>query len=380
MLDRAEPGRRRRALVAARAARRLGGHQALRRHPARPRHLAQGPRRAAQAPRRGAGCSSAGPTPSARPRYEYVLTPKGFEFVDVLMAMAAWGDRWTAGEAGPPALRRHRACGQITQVELHCAACGEILTSADVDVEAGPGAVRPQSVVDTHRPRHMIRAVPVVPEEGVMSHRSFRMRSLDHCCGGGARGRRAWPLPAQAAPRPPAADQRVDVYTGEVTAAQFSALAGAGVDQADVRVTRASRSGAARVEVTITGVQARKLARQGIVLRLERVGGPHGRPALGAAPGDASSGPTAAPAASRRSCSRWPRPIRRSRRRSRSAAPPRASRSSPCGSARTSPASGTGSARPWSTRPRSTRASGSRPRWSAGSSTTTWTTTAPTRR
>ncbi len=77
---------------------------------------------------------------SERPaRHEYVLTPKGSGFVDVLMAMAAWGDRWTAGDAGPPVLRRHRACGQITQVELRCSTCGEILHSTDVDVEPGPG-------------------------------------------------------------------------------------------------------------------------------------------------------------------------------------------------------------------------------------------------
>jgi DNA-binding HxlR family transcriptional regulator len=86
---------------------------------------------------------------SERPRrHEYVLTHKGFGFVDVLMAMAAWGDRWTAGEAGPPVLRRHRTCGQITQVELCCAACGEILRAADVDVEPGPGLAPP-----THAPR-----------------------------------------------------------------------------------------------------------------------------------------------------------------------------------------------------------------------------------
>ncbi len=72
-------------------------------------------------------------------RHEYVLTRKGFEFVDVLMAMAAWGDRWTAGAAGPPVLRRHRACGQVTQVELRCDGCGEILSATDVDVEPGPG-------------------------------------------------------------------------------------------------------------------------------------------------------------------------------------------------------------------------------------------------
>jgi len=77
---------------------------------------------------------------SERPaRYEYALTEKGFGFVDVLMAMAAWGDRWTAGDAGPPVLRRHRTCGQIGQVELRCSVCGEPLHSTDVDVEPGPG-------------------------------------------------------------------------------------------------------------------------------------------------------------------------------------------------------------------------------------------------
>ena len=36
-----------------------------------------------------------------RPRYEYHLTAKGTELVDVLMVMAGWGDRWLAGEPGP---------------------------------------------------------------------------------------------------------------------------------------------------------------------------------------------------------------------------------------------------------------------------------------
>jgi DNA-binding HxlR family transcriptional regulator len=77
---------------------------------------------------------------SERPlRHEYVLTRMGSEFVDVLMAVVAWGDRWTAGEAGPPALYRHRSCGQITHAVPHCAVCGEILRSVDVDVEQGPG-------------------------------------------------------------------------------------------------------------------------------------------------------------------------------------------------------------------------------------------------
>jgi DNA-binding HxlR family transcriptional regulator len=73
------------------------------------------------------------------PRHAYALTAKGLEFVDVLMAMVAWGDRWTAGAAGPPILYRHRRCGQITHVDPRCAVCGEPLHAADVDVEPGPG-------------------------------------------------------------------------------------------------------------------------------------------------------------------------------------------------------------------------------------------------
>ncbi len=74
------------------------------------------------------------------PRHEYLLTPKGQDFVNVLLAIAGWGDRWTTGRAGPPALYRHVTCGQVTQVEPHCAACGEIMSAADVEVVPGPGA------------------------------------------------------------------------------------------------------------------------------------------------------------------------------------------------------------------------------------------------
>ena len=74
------------------------------------------------------------------PRDEYVLTQKGRELCDVLMAITAWGDRWTAGDAGPPVLLRHRTCGKLTHAEIRCAQCNEPLRSADVDVEPGPGS------------------------------------------------------------------------------------------------------------------------------------------------------------------------------------------------------------------------------------------------
>jgi DNA-binding HxlR family transcriptional regulator len=75
-----------------------------------------------------------------RPRHEYHLTAKGLELVDVLMAMAGWGDRWLAGEAGPPALYRHHACGNVSQAGLSCTHCGEPMHAGDVDVLPGPGS------------------------------------------------------------------------------------------------------------------------------------------------------------------------------------------------------------------------------------------------
>ncbi|MEN0134672.1 MAG: helix-turn-helix domain-containing protein [Rhodococcus sp. (in: high G+C Gram-positive bacteria)] len=75
-----------------------------------------------------------------RPRYEYVLTDKGVELLDVLMAMATWGDHWLAGEAGPPVLYRHHACGEISKVDLRCTHCGESMHACDVELLQGPGA------------------------------------------------------------------------------------------------------------------------------------------------------------------------------------------------------------------------------------------------
>ena len=79
---------------------------------------------------------------SRPPRYEYVLTEKGAELCDLLTVMVRWGDRWTAGEAGPPVLYRHRACGEIAHVEPRCSVCGEAMHATDIDLLPGPGSDR----------------------------------------------------------------------------------------------------------------------------------------------------------------------------------------------------------------------------------------------
>ncbi|MEU6998884.1 helix-turn-helix domain-containing protein [Nonomuraea sp. NPDC046570] len=77
---------------------------------------------------------------SRPPRHEYTLTAKGLELCDLLLVMVRWGDRWTAGEAGPPVLYRHHACGEISHVELHCSVCDRPMRATDIDVLPGPGA------------------------------------------------------------------------------------------------------------------------------------------------------------------------------------------------------------------------------------------------
>ena len=80
---------------------------------------------------------------SDRPlRHEYLLTAKGYEFCDILLAITAWGDRWTAGRSGPLVRIRHHGCGKLTRAELVCAKCGEPIHANEVDVEPGPGARR----------------------------------------------------------------------------------------------------------------------------------------------------------------------------------------------------------------------------------------------
>lgn len=75
-----------------------------------------------------------------RPRYEYHLTQRGTELFDVLMVMVGWGDKWLAGEEGPPTLYRHHACGEVSHVDLRCSHCGQAMHAKDIDVLPGPGA------------------------------------------------------------------------------------------------------------------------------------------------------------------------------------------------------------------------------------------------
>ncbi|GAA1318602.1 winged helix-turn-helix transcriptional regulator [Pseudonocardia xinjiangensis] len=72
-------------------------------------------------------------------RHDYVLTEKGRDFFGVLAAMSRWGDRWLAGDDGPPIAFHHERCGADTHGEVVCAHCREPLTAEDTSMRMGPG-------------------------------------------------------------------------------------------------------------------------------------------------------------------------------------------------------------------------------------------------
>ncbi|QHY95288.1 putative HTH-type transcriptional regulator YybR [Streptomyces sp. S4.7] len=65
-------------------------------------------------------------------RYEYRLTEKGVGLYPVIVSLLAWGDRWMAGDDGPPVRLRHEPCGHTMTPELACPDCGETIDPRDV--------------------------------------------------------------------------------------------------------------------------------------------------------------------------------------------------------------------------------------------------------
>lgn len=71
-------------------------------------------------------------------RHEYVLTPKGRDLYPVIVSLVSWGDRWMAGEEGPPLALVHKGCGHRMSPALVCPECGEPVGPRDVTAELGP--------------------------------------------------------------------------------------------------------------------------------------------------------------------------------------------------------------------------------------------------
>lgn len=83
-----------------------------------------------------------GPPVGAKGR-RYVLTRKGEELAQVVMALTSWGDRWLAPE-GPPVVYRHQICGGTIETRTECSVCGEQPAATETDATPGPGATPEQ--------------------------------------------------------------------------------------------------------------------------------------------------------------------------------------------------------------------------------------------
>ncbi len=77
-------------------------------------------------------------------RFEYRLTEKGRDLQPVLLAMLRWGDRYTAGPAGPPLETVHEECDHVFQMVPTCSECGGEVDWRHVHSRPGPGATDEQ--------------------------------------------------------------------------------------------------------------------------------------------------------------------------------------------------------------------------------------------
>ncbi|MHB8296755.1 MAG: winged helix-turn-helix transcriptional regulator [Acidimicrobiales bacterium] len=82
------------------------------------------------------------------PRAEYHLTGAGRDVRPVILALMAWGDRYLAGEDGPPLTLQH-SCGEAFHAELVCAACHQPVHRGDLHpLWSGPGHPENAEVAD----------------------------------------------------------------------------------------------------------------------------------------------------------------------------------------------------------------------------------------
>lgn len=72
-------------------------------------------------------------------RHEYVLTDKGRDLFAVIATMKTWGDRWLAGDDGPPLTYHHTVCDHDMDAEVVCSHCREPLHVREVRARPGPG-------------------------------------------------------------------------------------------------------------------------------------------------------------------------------------------------------------------------------------------------
>ncbi|WP_346101632.1 helix-turn-helix domain-containing protein [Nonomuraea maheshkhaliensis] len=80
--------------------------------------------------------------PGQRKRDEYRLTQKGRDLYPLLVALMHWGDKYLAGDEGPPVLLTHRDCGAPIELRFRCADGHEVSGPREVTPVLGEGSGR----------------------------------------------------------------------------------------------------------------------------------------------------------------------------------------------------------------------------------------------
>jgi DNA-binding HxlR family transcriptional regulator len=65
-------------------------------------------------------------------RVQYRLTEKGLDLYSITLAFMQWGDKWLAGDKGPPLILYHKTCGHPLEPVMSCSNCGEVVKARDV--------------------------------------------------------------------------------------------------------------------------------------------------------------------------------------------------------------------------------------------------------
>jgi DNA-binding HxlR family transcriptional regulator len=89
-------------------------------------------------------------------RYEYFLTEKGLDLWPALVALLAWGDRYSPSPDGPPMLIVHKECGGAVSDRGICERCGKLLHARDARAIPGPALAPATGARAVTRPHHRV--------------------------------------------------------------------------------------------------------------------------------------------------------------------------------------------------------------------------------
>lgn len=70
--------------------------------------------------------------PDDKRKSKYNLTEKGLDLYSITLAFMQWGDKWLAGEKGPPLILHHKKCGHRLEPVMSCKHCKGIVQAKDV--------------------------------------------------------------------------------------------------------------------------------------------------------------------------------------------------------------------------------------------------------